>query len=126
MWANRDSWRDYKNKIIEVRYEGFSPWIFFPRPGDSNNYYGLHAFVALRSLGYGVQRNLNPGPRLLTLLEHSPYYFDMAIGKGFAAGLKDYAQKKIKDKSDIKPFLKKSSLDTELITGITRSIDRFW
>jgi len=49
IWTNKTTFTYFKKRIHEVRYEGFLPWAYYPKPTDSNNYYASLAYEAIKN-----------------------------------------------------------------------------
>lgn len=76
VWTNEESWKDFKNLVYEVRYEGFLPWAFFPRSGDSPDYFAFHCRQLIRAVSYIHKRKLEAGQKLTSQFSQLPYFVD--------------------------------------------------
>lgn len=102
VWTNTDTWNDFKSKVCEVRYEGMLPWAYFPRPGDSHDYYAFMCYELIRSISYMAKREFSAGEKLTTLIGYSTYFVTKGIEHKGAEGFKKYCKSKNVDASAIR------------------------
>ncbi len=113
IWTNRDALKYFLNNIYEIRYEGFSPWAYFPRQTDSNNYWAFHLYILIRGIGYVLKRNLVPGVKFMTLLDEADYLMAMSIRQKDINEFRKYAKNKIKNRKNLDTFLNKFTQEPE-------------
>lgn len=107
VWTNIDALRYHTNGIYEVCYESFLPWAYFPREGDSQNYWSFQAYMLIRGIGYTSTRNLIPGEKFMRMF--GEYYRILKNGRKATAitGFQKYAKNKIKTHQNFISFLEK-------------------
>lgn len=107
IWTNIDALKYHTNGIYEVCYENFLPWAYFPRKGDSQNYWSFQAYMLIRGIGYITTRNLTPGEKFMRMFNE----YNRVIKSGLRAtgltGFQEYAKSKIKTHQNFISFLEK-------------------
>lgn len=124
VWTNRETWAHFQAKVCEIRYEGMLPWAYFPRPGDSNDYFASICHEIIRALGYMIKRDLTPGPKLIILLEHAPYFAEQGIIRQGKAGFAKQAEKKHVTAEGITKVVAGLQLDEPARNNLTQALTR--
>jgi|GEM_PF-4084579 len=71
--TNKNTLNFFENRIHEIRYEGFLPWAYYPKPTDGNNYYVALAYEIVRGLTHIQRRKLKMGKLYSELVSNSEF-----------------------------------------------------
>jgi hypothetical protein len=107
--TNKTTLNFFEKRIHEIRYEGFLPWAYYPKPTDGNNYYAALAYEMVRGLTHIQRRELKMGKLYSELVENAEF-----ILKGLS---------QTKEKEGIKTYIKHKFGNLETFVKSTRKLN---
>jgi hypothetical protein len=126
IWTNKTTLNFFEKRIHEIRYEGFLPWAYYPKPTDSNNYYAALAYEIVRGLAYIQRRELKMGKLFSELVDNAPFILKKLSQAKEGEGIITYIKHKFGDSETLIKAIRELSLknQSEVEKGFRLLIDK--
>lgn len=126
VWTNRETWQYFQDKIFEVRYEGMLPWAYFPRPGDSKDYYAFLCYELIRAVSYMAKKGFRAGPKMTILFEHAPYLVEKGIERKGASYFTKVCKSKNVNKQTIQKVINRLDIKSSSKENIKKALIKLY